>query len=587
MHGGRVGSDVRSFSGRPWQDCTPDPDTTLRFAQRHGLPELLAGVIVARGVAEADLARHLAPRLKDWLPDPSSVPGMDALADRLAWAVRRGETVGLFGDYDVDGQAAVALLARFLACLAVPVLHGVPHRLRDGYGPNERAFRDLVSAGARAIVCLDCGSNAPGPIAAIAREADVLVLDHHRGEGPPPGVLAHVNPNAPPRHAALGALCATGLAFLAAVAINRTLRRSGSSRAVGNEVLLGLVDLVALATVADVMPLVGLNRAFVARGVEAIRRAPRPGLAALAAVAGVGIETIDAEAIGYALAPRLNAAGRLDDAGLGVALLLTDDAREAHALAQRLDRLNRDRQAIEAAVVAAAFAEAERQVEAGRSVLVVAGAGWHPGVVGIVAGRVRERFGRPALALAVEGERAVGSGRSVPGFDLGASIAALVRDGIALKGGGHAAAAGVTLEASRLRCFADALDAAWGAKEEVREPVVIEGRCRVEGATPEAVQALARLGPFGPGNAEPLVEVAGRVAAVAAVGASGAHLRIVLEGESGARVEAIAFRAGGSALAQGLAAARGGVVRAVGALRPDRFRGGEAVGLRLVDAAFP
>lgn len=587
MHGGRAGSDVRSFSGRPWQDCTPDPDTTLRFAQRHGLPELLAGVIVARGVAEADLARHLAPRLKDWLPDPSSVPGMDALADRLAWAVRRGETVALFGDYDVDGQAAVALLARFLACLAVPVLHGVPHRLRDGYGPNERAFRDLVSAGARAIVCLDCGSNAPGPIAAIAREADVLVLDHHRGEGPPPGVLAHVNPNAPPRHAALGALCATGLAFLAAVAINRTLRRSGSSRAVGNEVLLGLVDLVALATVADVMPLVGLNRAFVARGVEAIRRAPRPGLAALAAVAGVGIETIDAEAIGYALAPRLNAAGRLDDAGLGVALLLTDDAREAHALAQRLDRLNRDRQAIEAAVVAAAFAEAERQVEAGRSVLVVAGAGWHPGVVGIVAGRVRERFGRPALALAVEGERAVGSGRSVPGFDLGASIAALVRDGIALKGGGHAAAAGVTLEASRLRCFADALDAAWGAKEEVREPVVIEGRCRVEGATPEAVQALARLGPFGPGNAEPLVEVAGRVAAVAAVGASGAHLRIVLEGESGARVEAIAFRAGGSALAQGLAAARGGVVRAVGALRPDRFRGGEAVGLRLVDAAFP
>lgn len=587
MRGGPAGSDVRSFSGRPWQDCTADPDTTLRFAQRHGLPELLAGVIVARGVAEADLARHLAPRLKDWLPDPSFLPGMDALADRLAWAARRGETVALFGDYDVDGQAAVALLARFLAGLGVRVLHAVPHRLRDGYGPNERAFRELVAAGAGAIVCLDCGSNAPAPIAAIAHEADVLVVDHHRCDGPPPGVLAHVNPNAPPRDPALGTLCATGLAFLAAVAINRALRQTGSSRAVGNEVLLDLVDLVALATVADVMPLVGLNRAFVARGVEAMRRHPRPGLAALAAVAGVGIEMIDAEAIGYALAPRLNAAGRLDDAGLGVALLLTDDAREAHALAQRLDRLNRDRQAIEAAVVEAAFAEAERQVEAGRSVLVVAGARWHPGVVGIVAGRVRERFGRPALALALEGERAVGSGRSVPGFDLGAAIAALVREGIALKGGGHAAAAGVTLPASRLQCLAEALDAAWGAKGEVREPVVIEGRCRVEGATSEAVQALARLGPFGPGNAEPLVEVAGRVAAVSAVGASGAHLRVVLEGESGRRVEAIAFRCGGTALAQGLAAARGGLVRAVGALRPDRFRGGESVGLRLVDAALP
>lgn len=586
MHGRSEGNDRRSFSGRPWQDRTADPETTLRFAQRHGLPELLAGVIVARGVAEAELARHLAPRLKDWLPDPSSLPGMDALADRLAWAVQREETVGLFGDYDVDGQAAVALLARFLAALGVRVLHAVPNRLRDGYGPNERAFREFVGAGARAIVCLDCGSNAPGPIAAIAREADVLVLDHHRSEIPPSGVLAHVNPNTPPVDSALGTLCATALAFLSAVAINRALRRAASPRAVGNAVLLDLVDLVALATVADVMPLVGLNRAFVARGVEAMRRSPRPGVAALAAAAGIDIGTIDAEAIGYALAPRLNAAGRLDDAGLGVALLMTDEAREAKSLAQQLDRLNRDRQAIEAAVVEAAFAEAERQVEAGRSVLVVAGEGWHPGVVGIVAGRVRERFGRPAVALALDGETAVGSGRSVPGFDLGAAIGALVRLGLVLKGGGHAAAAGVTLAASRLGAFAEALDAAWGVKGEVQEPVVIEGRCRIEGVTLEAAQALARLGPFGPGNAEPLVEVVGRVASVAAVGAGGTHLRVVLAGEGGGSLAAIAFRAGGSPLAQGLLAARGGLVCVAGALRPDRFRGGEAVGLRLVDAAF-
>ncbi len=585
MHGCPAGSDNRSFSGRPWQDRTADTATTLRFAQRHGLPELLAGVIVARGVAEADLARYLSPRLKDWLPDPSSLPGMDALADRLAWAVRHEETVALFGDYDVDGQAAVALLARVLATFGVRVLHAVPHRLRDGYGPNERAFRDFVAAGARVIVCLDCGSTAPGPIAAIANEADVLVLDHHRADGPPPGVHAHVNPNTPPVAEALSTLCATALAFLAAVATNRELRRAGFARAVSNGVLLDLVDLVALATVADVMPLVGLNRAFVARGVEVMRRSPRPGLAALATVSGVGIETIDAEAIGYALAPRLNAAGRLDDAGIGVALLMTEDAREAQSLAQRLDRLNRDRQAIEAAVVEAALVEAERQVAVGRSVLVVAGKGWHPGVVGIVAGRVRERFGRPAVALALDGETAVGSGRSVPGFDLGAAIGALVRQGLVVKGGGHAAAAGVTLAASRLGAFAEALDAAWGVTGEVQEPVVIEGRCQIEGVTLEVAHALARLGPFGPGNAEPLVEVAGRVASVAAVGAGGAHLRVILAGEGGGRLAAIAFRAGGTPLAQGLAAARGGLVRVAAALRPDRFRGSEAVGLRLVDAA--
>ncbi len=586
MHGRSEGNDRRSFSSRPWQDRTADPETTLRFAQRHGLPELLASVIVSRGVAEAELARHLAPRLKDWLPDPSLLPGMDALADRLAWAVQREETVALFGDYDVDGQAAVALLSRFLAALGVRVLHAVPHRLRDGYGPNERAFRDFVAAGAGVIVCLDCGSNAAGPIAAISREADVLVLDHHRSERLPSGVVAHVNPNTPPVAAALSTLCATALAFLAAVAINRNLRRAGFARTVGNEVLLDLVDLVALATVADVMPLVGLNRAFVARGIEAMRRSPRPGLAALAAAAGVGIDTIDAEAIGFALAPRLNAAGRLDDAGLGVALLLTNDAREAQSLAQRLDRLNRDRQSIEAVVAKAAFAEAERQVEAGRSVLVVAGEGWHPGVVGIVAGRLRERFGRPAVALAVAGETAVGSGRSVPGFDLGAAIGALVQQGLVLKGGGHAEAAGVTLAASRLGAFAEALDAAWGVKGEVQEPVVIEGRCRIEGATPEAAQALARLGPFGPGNAEPLVELVGRVASVSAIGARGTHLRVVLAGEGGGSLAAIAFRVDGSPLAQGLAAARGSLVRVAGALRPDRLRGGEAVWLRLVDAAF-
>ena len=585
MQGRLAKTIVRSFSGRPWRDRTADPKASLLLAQRFGLPQLVAEVIAARGVSEVELPRFLAPRVRDWLPDPSSLPGMDTLADRLAWAVRRGETVALFGDYDVDGQAAVALMARFLGSLGCRVIPAVPHRLRDGYGPSLHGFRGFVAAGARVILCLDCGSNAPDPIIAIRREADVLVLDHHRCDAAPDGAFAHVNPNTGGGCAGPGMLCATALAFLAAVAINRALRRAAARQAVTSNELLSLVDLVALATIADVMPLIGLNRAFVARGVEAMRQAPRPGVAALAHAAGVDTRTIDSETIAYGLAPRLNAAGRLDDAALGVQLLLAEDPAEAAMLAQRLDRLNRERRRIEAGVEEAALAEAERQAEAGRSVVVVCGEGWHPGVVGIVASRLRERFGRPAVVLAALDGVAVGSGRSVPGFDIGAAIGALVCRGLARKGGGHAAAAGVTLEAARVAAFAEALDAACGTAGVLEEPVVIEGRCTVEGATAKAVDALVRLGPFGPGNAEPLFELSARVAALDTMGTSGAHLRAVLEGESGARLEAVAFRVAGSMLAQGLAAARGGVIRAVGALRPDKFRGGEAVAFRLVDAA--
>ncbi|WP_337876003.1 single-stranded-DNA-specific exonuclease RecJ [Elioraea sp.] len=576
-------SVMRSFSGRRWIARTADARRAALLAQAHGLPEPLARLVVLRGIAAEELERHLTPRLRDWLPDPSVLDGMDGLAARLAEAVLRGETVAVFGDYDVDGTAATALMRRFLAAVGGQAMHAVPDRLRDGYGPNSAAFHALADAGARVILCVDCGSAALGPIAEIASRADVLVLDHHRVDRAPPAAVAHVNPTLD-RDGAHAHLCAAGLAFLAAVATNRLLRAAGWSRVLDAAALLALVDLVALATVADVVPLIGVNRAFVAQGLASMAARPRIGIAALLRVAGIS-RAPDAETLGFALAPRLNAAGRIADADLGVRLLLTDDAAEAEALAQRLDALNRKRQRIEAGVLEAALAAAERQAREGRAVILVAGENWHPGVVGIVAGRVRERFGRPAFVLGVAEGVAIGSGRSVPGVNLGDAVRAAVAAGIASKAGGHAMAAGVTLAADRIGLFHEALCAACADAAQEPEALLLDGSVTVEGATAALARAVGRLGPFGAGNPEPVFALSGRLAHVAAVGAAGAHLRLALEGEGGARLGAIAFRAVGAPVGEGLAAALGRPVLLAGVLREDRFRGGEAVSLQVLDAA--
>jgi single-stranded-DNA-specific exonuclease len=572
-----------SFSGRRWIARACDARAAARIAQAHGLPEPLARLIALRGIAAAELERHLTPRLRDWLPDPSVLAGMDALADRLADAVRRGETVAVFGDYDVDGAAATALMRRFLEAVGGRAAHAVPDRLRDGYGPNATAFRALADAGARVILCVDCGSAAPGPIADIAPRADVLVLDHHRVEAAPAAALAHVNPTLDTA-SGLDHLCAAGLAFLAAVATNRVLRAGGWPRALDAGALLDLVDLVALAAVADVVKLTGVNRAFVAQGLALMAARPRAGIAALLRVAGVA-RPPDVEAIGFALAPRLNAAGRIGDADLGIRLLLSDDIAEAEALAQRLDALNRERQRIEAGVLDAAIAAAERQAADGLPVIVVAGEGWHPGVVGIVAGRVKERFARPAFVLGVSGGIATGSGRSVPGVHLGDAVRAAVASGIASKAGGHAMAAGVTLPAERLGLLHEALCAASAGAAPGPAALELDGSVTVEGATAELARAVGRLGPFGAGNAEPVFALSGRLAHVGAVGAAGAHLRLALEGEGGGRIGAIAFRAAGAALGQGLIGALGRPVTLAGVLREDHVRGNGSASVQVVDAS--
>jgi single-stranded-DNA-specific exonuclease len=572
-----------SFAGRRWITPAADARAAALLAQAHGLPEPLARLVALRGIAADGLERYLAPRLRDWLPDPSVLAGMDALAARLADAVRRGETVAVFGDYDVDGTAATAVMRRFLGAVGGRAVHAVPDRLRDGYGPNPEAFRALADAGARVILCVDCGSAAPGPIAAIAPRADVLVLDHHRVERAPEAAVAHVNPTVDAA-SGLAHLCAAGLAFLAAVAVNRALREAGWSRALDAAAMLELVDLVALATVADVVPLTGVNRAFVAQGLAAMAAQPRPGIAALLRVAGV-MRAPDVDAVGFALAPRLNAAGRIGNAELGIRLLLSDDTAEAEALARQLDALNRERQRIEAGVLEAALAAAEAQVADGRPVIVVAGEGWHPGVVGIVAGRVKERFGRPAFVLAVSDGTATGSGRSVAGLHLGDAVRAAVAAGIAIKAGGHAMAAGVTLPADRIPALHVALCTTCAGTDAGPEKLVLEGRVSVEGATAGLARAVGRLGPFGAGNPEPLFALHGRLAHLGAVGPTGAHLRLVLEGEGGGRLNAIAFRAGATPLGRGLAGALGRPVTLAGVLREDHVRGGETASLHVTDAA--
>lgn len=569
-----------SFAGRRWITREADVRAAARLAQAYGLPEPLARLILLRGIDAAGVERHLAPRLRDLLPDPSSLGGMDALAARLAAAVRRGETVAVFGDYDVDGTAATALICRFLGAVGGRTLHAVPDRLRDGYGPNAAAFTALADAGARVILCVDCGSAAAAPIAAIAPRADVLVLDHHRVEAAPPAAFAHVNPtldgggDVP--------LCAAALAFLAAVATNRALRVAAWPHALDPAALLDLVDLVALATVADVMPLRGVNRAFVDRGLALMAARPRPGIAALLRVAGL-TRPPDAEAIGFALAPRLNAAGRIGDAALGIRLLLTDDAAEAARLAETLEALNRTRQRIEAGVLEAALAAAEAQAAAGQGAIVVAGEGWHPGVLGIVAGRLRDRFARPAMVLGIADGMAIGSGRSVAGVSLGDLLRAAVTAGIAVKAGGHAMAGGVTLPADRIPALKEALAAACAHLVPEPEPLVLEGQLGVEGATAALARAVGRLGPFGVGNPEPVFLVRGRLGLVAPVGADGAHLRLVLEGEGGARLSAIAFRAAETPLGRGLVAACGRPVALAGALREDGR--GAAASLVVADGA--
>lgn len=576
----------RSLTGRAWLWRPHEGRLAAGLSQRHALPELVARVMAARGIPLEAAENFLNPTLRALLPDPSVLRDMDAAASRIADAVARGERVAVYADYDVDGACSGAIMLHALRALGVEATHYVPDRLAEGYGPNGPAIARLVAAGARLIICVDCGIAAHEALAVAAGQADVVVLDHHKSDGAPPDVAAAVNPNRFDCPSGLRQLCAAGVAFLAAVAVQRELRRRGFFATRPEPDLRRLLDLVALATVCDVVPLVGVNRALVVQGLRVLARRERAGMAALLDLAG-GREAPGAYTLGYVLGPRINAGGRISAPDLGLRLLTESDPTEARAMAERLDAVNRHRQEVEAGVLAAAMRQAEAQRAAGHAVLLLHAEGWHPGVVGIVAGRVRERLNRPACVAGVTEGLAKGSGRSVPGLDLGAAVIAARQAGLLLAGGGHAMAAGFTLEAGRLPALHALLNEALAAARDLPDvaPMVLDGALTVRGATLELGQRLAALGPFGAGHDEPVLALTrARVVKSGRVGREGTTIRAFLEGEDGGRLKAVSFRAGEGPLAAALDGA-GAALNLCGHLRVEHWQDVSGVAFHVLDAA--
>lgn len=577
----------RSLTGRRWQARPSEDRLALALSQRFGLPELVGRVLASRGIGLDAAESHLNPTLKQALPDPSHLRDLDCAAARLAQAVQAGETVAIFGDYDVDGATSTALLTLYLEAAGARVLTHIPDRVAEGYGPNAAALARLQAAGAKLVVTVDCGTTAFAALEeAAAAGQEVIVVDHHAAEAHLPPALAVVNPNrldedSPHRH-----LAAVGVAFLLAVGLNRVLRAAGWFKDRREPDLMRWLDLVALGTVCDVVPLVGVNRALVAQGLKVMAKRGNPGLAALADVAGLK-ERPDSTHLGFLLGPRVNAGGRVGEAGLGARLMTTPDPEEAAAIARRLDDYNRDRQEIEAAVLAEAIEQVESRGDDGLPLLLAAGEGWHQGVIGIVAGRLKERYGRPTCVVALDGGTGKGSGRSVIGLDLGAAVIAARQAGLLLAGGGHAMAAGFTVAADRvedLRLFlAERLEAQ--KTGELIPLLDLDGALDAGAASVELIETLAALGPFGAGNPEPVFAVTGARIARASVVGSG-HVRLDLTGGGGRRLKAIAFRAADSEMGMTLLASAGASVHLAGTLRVDRWQGNATPQLLVEDAAI-
>ncbi|MBW7920932.1 MAG: single-stranded-DNA-specific exonuclease RecJ [Rubellimicrobium sp.] len=567
-----------SATGRRWTGPTAEDERHAEaLAREAGLALPLAHVLARRGVDAPGVPGFLAPRLRDLMPDPRSLRDMEAAAARLVDALRRRERIAIFADYDVDGGASAALILDWLRAQDHDATLYIPDRIDEGYGPNAPAMAALAQDHSL-IVCVDCGTLSHGPIAA-AKGADVVVFDHHLGGETLPPALAVVNPNRQDEDRALSHLCAAGVVFLALAEAGRQLRGAGMTA----PDLMPALDLVALATVADVAPLVGVNRAFVRTGLRVMAGRGRPGLRALADVARLD-RAPEAWHLGFLLGPRVNAGGRIGAADLGARLLSTQDAAEAVALAQRLDALNGERRAIEAAVKEEALAQIEARGTGGPLVWA-AGENWHPGVVGIVAARLKEATHRPAVVLGLDGDTAKGSARSVAGVDLGAAVHRLQAEGLIVQGGGHPMAAGLTLRRGQIgpamERLADLL-ARQGAGQGGAGDLRIDGALMARGASMALVESLAAAGPFGAGAPAPRFALPDlRVAFARTVGSD--HLKLALEDDTGARLDAIAFGAAASPLADLLRP--GARIHAAGMLETNHWQGRSTVQLRLEDAA--
>ncbi|MDX8497391.1 single-stranded-DNA-specific exonuclease RecJ [Mesorhizobium sp. VK4C] len=583
--------DVRqSATGVSWEHrLTERQDmAALAIAQGHGVPDIVARVLAGRGVTVEQTERFLDPTIRELLPNPASLTDMEKAAARLADAIVAGEKVAIFGDYDVDGAASSALLKRFLAHFSVPSEIYIPDRIFEGYGPNPEAMRELISRGAKLIVTVDCGTNSAASVEAAKQAgADVVVLDHHQVGGALPAADAVVNPNREDDLSGQGYLCAAGVVFLCLVQTAKVLREK-LPNAVPID-LLSLLDLVALATVCDVVPLTGVNRAFVVKGLQVARQQKNEGLAALARVSRIG-EPINTFHLAYLIGPRINAGGRIGDAALGSRLLATDDPVEAASIAETLDRLNQERQQMEMEMLAQARAEADAELAGGNgpAIVVTASNSWHPGIVGLLASRLKEHARRPAFAIAFNANGiGTGSGRSVSGFDLGRLVREAAEAGLIVKGGGHGMAAGITVERAKLgalRAFFEERAAADVFRLQSEESLAIDGALAAEGATLSLLDALEKAGPFGAGHIAPVfVLPRHRLADARPIGTN--HIRADLQSQSGGNLQAIAFRAVDTTLGEFLFKNRGKIVHVAGSLSGNYWNGNRTVQFRITDVA--
>ncbi|MBB3385968.1 MULTISPECIES: single-stranded-DNA-specific exonuclease RecJ [unclassified Rhizobium] len=581
----------RSVSGNRWVSRLDQAgqNRALAIAQTHGLPELIARVLAGRGVGQDEAMAFLDPTIRGLMPDPHLLTDCERAARRLLLAISKGETVAIFGDYDVDGAASSALLYRFLTHFGAPASIYIPDRIFEGYGPNPTAIGQLIDNGATLIVTVDCGSTSFESLeVAKARGIDVVVIDHHQVAHELPPCHALVNPNREDDLSGQGHLCAAGVVFMVLVAALRLLREAGDSR-VRSIDLLAWLDIVALATVCDVVPLKGLNRAYVVKGLIAARHQGNLGLAALFRKAGLN-GPVTPYHFGFLIGPRINAGGRIGDAALGARLLTLADGGEADTIAAKLDELNRERQAMEAAMLqeAAAEALAEYGNGDGASVIITARENWHPGIVGLIASRLKDKFRRPAFAIAFDPMgKGTGSGRSINGFDMGRMVRAAVDAGLLVKGGGHAMAAGLTVERSnlgKLRAFFTEKAEKQVAGLVANETLKIDGALGASGATVELIDRLETAGPYGSGHPQPVFALPShRLRDSRLVGQS--HIKITLEAQDGGRVDGIAFRAAETPLGELLMSSRGAQIHVAGTLGADHWQGSRRVQLRVTDAA--
>ncbi|MDO9415380.1 single-stranded-DNA-specific exonuclease RecJ [Pararhizobium sp.] len=580
-----------SVSGQRWVARLDQAgeNRALAMSQTHGFPDLISRVLSGRGVGLAEAPAFLDPTIRNLMPDPDTLTDCRRGAERIVEAIRRGEKVAIFGDYDVDGAASSALMYRFLHHFGIDAEIYIPDRIFEGYGPNPTAITQLIDRGAQLLITVDCGSTSHESLdVARARGIDVVVIDHHQVGTELPACHALINPNREDDLSGQGHLCAAGVVFMVLVGISRLLREAGESKIQSFD-LLGLLDLVALATVCDVVPLKGLNRAYVVKGLVAARHMGNAGLAALFRKAAIG-GPVTPYHLGFLVGPRINAGGRIGDAALGSRLLTLEDTSEADEIAARLDDLNRERQAIEAVMLAEAEAEALAEYGNGdaASVIITARENWHPGVVGLLAARLKEKFRRPAFAISFDlSGKGTGSGRSISGFDMGRMVRSAVDAGLLVKGGGHAMAAGLTVERAnlgKLRHFFEEK-----AERTVKDLVAIEtlkidGAMGAGGANLALIDQLEHAGPYGSGHPQPIFALpAHRLTDARQVGAN--HIKITLEGPDGSRIKGISFRALDTPLGAFLLASRGQAIHVAGSLSADQWQGTRRVQLRVLDAA--